>query len=78
MKKIIYYLLIIIGVFLIIYYSFVYYGLSSSNPLLRWSIFVEPMIYSVVLILLGILLIVLGVWLLIRLNKSATSKNLIE
>jgi cytochrome c oxidase subunit IV len=74
MKNIIPYLLITIGTFLVINYSFVYADLSSSNPLLRWSIFVEPMIYSAGLILLGILLFGLGVWLIIRLRKQSLSK----
>ncbi len=70
MKKIIYYLMIILGALLMIYYSFVYYGLSSSHPLLRWSMFVEPMVFSIGLILLGALLIALGAGLIIRLKKS--------
>jgi hypothetical protein len=60
MKKAFSLVLIFIGTFLTINFGYIFLGFAVSNPLFQWTIFVEPMIFSAGLILLGVLLIALG------------------
>jgi len=73
MKKMLYYLMMIAGALLVGLYSYVFYSLSSSHPLIKYSIFVEPMFFSALLILLGILLFGSGLWFNARLKKSTSN-----
>lgn len=70
MKKVFYILMIIIGTCLVGIFTYVLIGFSTANPLFRWAIFVEPMIFSSLLILIGVLLTVLGIVFLKRLKKK--------
>jgi len=71
-KRFLAYFLILLGVALSALYIYVFYGMAESHPLVRLSIFIEPMIYSAALIFLGLILIVAGVMLL-RKNKKPDS-----
>ncbi|NWF89549.1 MAG: hypothetical protein HXY50_08820 [Ignavibacteriaceae bacterium] len=70
MRKALFLLMIIVGTILIVVYTYVFTGFAASNPLFRWTIFVEPMIFSALLILIGILLVVLGIVFIKQLKRN--------
>jgi hypothetical protein len=75
MKKALLYLMGAIGIGLVVIYGFVFWGLASANPLLRWTIFVEPMIMSGALVFVGIIVTIIGVWLLAKEKKREIAEK---
>lgn len=62
MRKIASLSVMIAGAVLVILFSYVLYGLLTSPPLLKWTIFTESIVFSGALVVLGLVLLMAGLF----------------
>jgi hypothetical protein len=71
-KRIAAYLMLVTGAVLMALFGYVSYGFMTSHPLFRWTIFVEPLIFSSVLFFTGVVLVLAG---LVFMRKTAVVRE---
>jgi|GEM_PF-3901279 len=60
-KELVVYPMILAGAIMMILFGYASYGFIASHPLFRWTIFVEPLIFTSILFFVGFLLVVFGI-----------------
>jgi len=75
MKKISSILLIVIGLFLILYFGYVFIIFSSSNNPLILPFTVEPILFSIIFIGMGLIVLIIGV---VSILKTKSKKSSVE
>ncbi len=74
MKKILAHLLVVAGVMVMSFFGYIAIGLMSSHPILRWSIFVMPTVYSIGFMAMGLIAAAIGVLNIQRMKDTRHKK----
>jgi hypothetical protein len=75
MNKIFSILLILIGLFLVLYFGYVFIIFSSSNNPLILPFIAEPILFSIVLVGMGLIIVVIGIITMLKTNAKRSSLN---
>jgi uncharacterized membrane protein len=75
MNKIFSILLIVIGLFLVLYFGYVFIIFSSSKNPLILPIIAKPILYSIILMGLGLIILVIGIVTMLKTYAKRSSSN---